>query len=178
MNTEQMMEDTLLDKAIPNKPEAKKHQDTAAVKAATSPPDYIDVPSDVIDQIKHRMGQDVSRHDGWADPVMFNGGTILVLVLTMLATFLPSNHFPWGPLCAGLAGLFVAMERALGFGARWRFHREMRSAYQAIIDMLEFIPFLPSSERPNYVRDIFAALYGVRSRESAIPNAGTIAAPT
>ena len=70
------------------------------------------------------------------------------------------------------------MERALGFGSRWRYHREMYYSYDAIIDMLEFCPVVPEAEQPKYVRDIFTALYAVRSRESAIPNAGSNAPPT
>ncbi len=142
-----------------------------------------DLPPELIEQLKVRLIAAANLHDVLADPVMFNGGTILVLLLTTLATLLPSipssTPFTWAaPLCSGLAGLFVAMERALGFGARWRYHREMRFAYESIIDMLDFFPVIPASERPKYIRDIFAALYAVRSRESAIPNAGTHSAPT
>jgi hypothetical protein len=82
------------------------------------------------------------------------------------------------PLCSGIAGFWIAAERALGFGARWRYHREMKSGYEAIIDMLDFYQGLPASEQPKYARDIFTALYALRSRESAIPNAGSAAQPT
>jgi hypothetical protein len=133
--------------------------------------------------LRARLQKSVADHDGWADPIAFNGGTILVLALTALATVLPSaipdGTLKWAaPVCSALAGLFVAMERALGFGARWRYHREMKSAYESIVDMLEFFPILPAAERPKYARDIYTSLYAVRSRESAIPNAGTNAAPT
>lgn len=146
-------------------------------------PEGVDLSPEVISRLKGRLEVAVEQHDSWADPILFNGGTILVLLLTAMATLLPSslpkNAYEWAaPVCSALAGLFVAMERALGFGARWRYHREMRSAYESIIDMLEFFPILPSLERPKYARDIFVALYAVRSRESAIPNAGTNSAPT
>lgn len=146
-------------------------------------PDAADLPLPLIERLKDRLQISVKQHDVWADPIMFNGGTILVLALTSMATLLPSivprDAFAWAaPVCAGVAGLVVAMERALGFGARWRYHREMKSAYESIIDMLEFLPVVPAAERAKYIRDIFAALYAVRSRESAIPNAGTHSAPT
>jgi hypothetical protein len=82
------------------------------------------------------------------------------------------------PLFAGLAGVFVAMERALGFGARWRYHCDMYYGYDAIIDMLAFYPVVPPNEQSKYARDIYTALYALRSRESAIPNAGTNTSPT
>jgi hypothetical protein len=146
-------------------------------------PGATELSPEVVARLRERLQKAVTDHDGWADPVAFNGGTILVLALTALATLLPSaipdGEVKWAaPLCSALAGLFVAMERALGFGARWRYHREMKSAYESIIDMLEFYPILPVAERPKYARDIYASLYAVRSRESAIPNAGTNAAPT
>ncbi len=146
-------------------------------------PDGADLSPQVIQTLRQRLQAAVEQHDGWADPLAFNGGTILVLLLTGLATLLPTmldaGRFAWAaPLCSALAGLFVAMERALGFGARWRFHREMKSAYESIVDMLEFYPILPLSERPKYARDIYTSLYAVRSRESAIPNAGTNTQPT
>jgi hypothetical protein len=138
-----------------------------------------DLDPEMIQQLKIRLKGAAELHDVWLDPIFFNGGTILVLLLTTLATLLPSSNFSWAaPLCSAIAGLFVAMERALGFGARWRYHREMRFSYESIIDMLDFFPVIPPLERPKYIRDIFASLYAVRSRESAIPNAGTHSAPT
>ncbi|CAN5509148.1 hypothetical protein BH11PSE9_BH11PSE9_14440 [soil metagenome] len=156
---------------------------TAPPAAPVVLPDGADLSPQVIQTLRQRLQTAVEQHDGWADPLAFNGGTILVLLLTGLATLLPTmleaGRFAWAaPLCSALAGLFVAMERALGFGARWRYHREMKSAYESIIDMLEFYPILPLSERPKYARDIYTSLYAVRSRESAIPNAGTNTQPT
>ncbi|WDU63866.1 hypothetical protein LRS56_04855 [Pseudomonas poae] len=134
---------------------------------------------ETILQLNSRLKESAKLHDVWIDPIFFNGGTISVLVLTTLATLLPKTDYDgWAPICAAIAGLFVASERALGFGARWRYHREMRFSYESIIDMLGFYPYLPEDERPKYLRDIFAALYAVRSRESAIPNAGTNSEPT
>lgn len=160
----------------------------AAERGSAPAPPAVELPSgsdlspEVIGKLRQRLCASVAEHNTWGDPIMFNGGTIVVLILTMLATILPStlpNAPGWlAPLCSALAGLLVAMERALGFGARWRYHREMRFSYEAIVDMLEFYPLAPASERPKYARDIFTALYALRSRESAIPNAGTNSAPT
>jgi hypothetical protein len=107
--------------------------------------------------------------------------TIGVLLLTAAATFIPSiKNAPvyLAPICSGIAGFWIAAERALGFGARWRYHREMMSGYEGILDMLDFYQGLPTSEQPKYARDIFTALHALRSRESAIPNAGTSSQPT
>jgi len=137
---------------------------------------------ELILKLSTRLTNAQNKHANWIDPLMFNGSTILVLALTAGAAFIPSlgeTTPKWiAPLCAGLAGVFVAMERALGFGARWRYHRDMYYGYAAIIDMLEFYPAIPPAEQSKYGRDIFSALYALRSRESAIPNAGTNTSPT
>ena len=171
------------DPVDPAEQASTKQSSTQAFTPHVVLPDDTSISSAVIESLRKRLQIAVAQHDGWADPIMFNGGTIVVMVLTGLATLLPTlvpkDAFPWAaPLCAAMAGLLVAMERALGFGARWRYHREMRSSYESIVDMLEFYPILPLSERPKYARDIFAALYAVRSRESAIPNAGANSQPT
>ncbi|MGF1481279.1 MAG: hypothetical protein ACFB4I_17645 [Cyanophyceae cyanobacterium] len=106
---------------------------------------------------------------------MFNGITVVVLVFTAASAFVTSiSSAPdWiAALFAGLSGVLVATEPALGCGARWRFHREMYFAYVAVIDRLEFYQFIPQTAQSKYLRDIFTALYAVRSRESAISNAG------
>jgi hypothetical protein len=136
---------------------------------------------ELLAALKARLQRAIDEHNVWLDPVVFNGGTALTLGLTAFAGVLPviDHAATWlGPLCSALAGVLIALERALGTGARWRFHRDMRSSYASILDMLDFYPILPPSERPKYVRDVFAALYAVRSRESAIPNAGVNAQPT
>ncbi|MET0552934.1 MAG: hypothetical protein ABW221_07850 [Vicinamibacteria bacterium] len=134
------------------------------------------------ERIRARLVAAIGEHDVPIDPWMFNGGTVVVLILSAAAAFLPSlgGQAPVfaAPLCSAFAGLVVAMERALGFGARWRFHREMRSAYENVLDMLDFLPVVPRPERPKYTRDMLAALYSARAREAAIPNAGNQAPPT
>jgi hypothetical protein len=146
------------------------------------PPSVSALTTELIETLTARLIQSRNEHNNWIDPVMFNGSTVLVLFLTAAAAYLPSlgnSVYPWiAPLFAGLAGVFVAMERALGFGARWRYHRDMYYGYTAIIDMLAFYPLVPPNEQSKYARDIYTALYALRSRESAIPNAGTNTSPT
>ena len=179
--------------AAPASTETPKVDPSAAeVAAATAvpakppvvlPPDGLVLTHELIERLKSKMAASAQMHNIVINPLMFNGGTVIVLALTALATILPTilpvGQATWAaPLCSAITGLFIAMERALGFGARWRFHTEMKNAYVAIGDMLDFYPMLPASEQPKYARDIFSALYAVRSRESAIPNAGSNAAAT
>lgn len=93
-------------------------------------PEGLALTAEVIERLKARLAQSAKAHVVPIDPIMFNGGTVIVLGLTALATFLPTllatGQAVWAaPLCSAVAGLFIAMERALGFGARWRYHKEM-----------------------------------------------------
>jgi hypothetical protein len=145
------------------------------------PDNIVTLSPELAQKLKGRLIEARDKHNTSIDAIMFNGSTILVLFLTGAAAFIPALKDAPGwiaSLLAGLAGIFVAMERALGFGARWRYHREMYYAYDSIIDMIEFCPVVPPAEQSKYVRDIFTALYAIRSRESSIPHAGTNVSPT
>ena len=127
--------------------------------------------------IKTRLKECINEHSPTLDAILFNGSTVVVLFLTAATSVVSGLGATvvasWVPATlSALAGILVAAERALGFGARWRYHREMRSSYEAISDMIDFYPALPEEEKPKYLKDIFTALYAVRGKESAIPNSG------
>lgn len=129
--------------------------------------------------IKARLERAVQEHSPSLDAWAFNGGTLLTLVFTAAAALFSSQTFGEsltyvGAILSSLAGVLVAAERALAFGARWRFHHEMRSGYRSIIDMIDFAALLPEgAEKNKYTKDIWTALYALRSRESAIPGTGS-----
>jgi hypothetical protein len=115
------------------------------------------------------------------DAILYNGGTVAVLLATSTATLLPDNlgRFFWIPkVLTGFAAFWVALERALSFGARWRFHVEMLNGYRTIEDMIDFYKLLPADERPKYLQDIFRELYTLRRREAGIPGSGVGASQT
>jgi hypothetical protein len=73
---------------------------------------------------------------------------------------------------SAVAGIIIAAERALSFGARWRFHKEMQNGYESLIDKIDFLPALQDTDKQKYIDDIRAGVYALRSRESTIPGAG------
>lgn len=78
-------------------------------------------------------------------------------------------------MLSAAAGLFVALERSLGFGQRWRFHTEMKAGYITVIDMINFYFAIPTEEMAQRVKlraEIWQSLNALRRRESAIPNSG------
>jgi hypothetical protein len=132
-----------------------------------------------FEPLKKRLQSAITEHSPTLDACLFNGGTLLILTLTALASLFSSKLFgendTWiGAVFSTIAGVLVAAERALSFGARWRFHHEMRNGYMSLVDMIDFANLLPSGpEKSKYVKDIWASLYALRSRESAIPGSGT-----
>jgi len=161
----------------------EKAQDIAAeaVEGGAALPPISPPPTGPIDftPIKGRLQKAIEEHSPSLDAWCFNGGTLLTLTLTAAAALFSSKTFGdsltyIGAIFSSIAGVLVAAERALAFGARWRFHHEMRSGYRSIVDMIDFAALLPSGpEKEKYTRDIWAALYALRSRESAIPGSGT-----
>lgn len=73
-------------------------------------------------------------------------------------------------ILAAAAAFLVALERTLGFGARWRFHLEMRSLYEGILDRIALLKLAPDEEKKKIEEEIWSALSAARARESAIPS--------
>ena len=128
--------------------------------------------------IRQRLEQAIRDHST-LDSLWFNGGTVVTLILTALATLFSSKAFGdgyqvvGGILSAG-AGVVIAIERALSLGGRWRFHTEMINGYRGVIDMIDFAALLPEGqEKQKYLQDIWTKLYALRAREASIPGTGT-----
>jgi hypothetical protein len=135
-----------------------------------------------FNKLRDSISQSIKAHrtvfDGW----LYNGGTVVILLLTGAVSVLsgkvvPVNvSFDWLPaVLSALAGLFVALERSLGFGPRWRFHTEMKAGYRTVSDMIDFYFIIPEEEKEQRTRirnEIWQSLNALRSRESAIPNSG------
>ncbi|MCP5259878.1 MAG: hypothetical protein R3E92_16750 [Burkholderiaceae bacterium] len=135
-----------------------------------------------FDKLRESIAQSIRGHhtafDGW----LYNGGTVLILFLTGAVAVLSGKVVPlddsvkWLPaVLSAFAGLFVALERSLGFGPRWRFHTEMKAGYRTVSDMIDFYFIIPLEEKEQRTRirnEIWQSLNALRSRESAIPNSG------
>ena len=99
-----------------------------------------------LGDLRTRLENARKEHSPRLDFWLYNGGTIAALVLTAAATLLSGNTFGHvyagaAAVCSALAGVIIAAERTLAFGARWRFHKEMQSAYSSIINKIDFLPF-------------------------------------
>ncbi len=127
-----------------------------------------------LEQLKTDIAKAITehRHDKRGDGIRFNFGTAFILFATASATLIPTEPI-WLLWCAkvltGFAALWVALERALNFGARWRYHIEMQSSYQSILDELNFMSLLDERDRNETLQNIRAELRVLRKRASEIP---------
>lgn len=135
-----------------------------------------------FDAIVKSLEKSVFAHRTAVDSWLYNGGTVVTLLLTAAVSVLSGKVFDdgtfpdWLPsILSAAAGLLVALERSLGFGQRWSFHTEMKAGYITVIDMINFYFAIPSEEKDQRLKlraEIWQSLNALRSRESAIPNSG------
>lgn len=131
-------------------------------------------------EIKRQLREAADSHPIRTDSALYNGGTAAVLLATAIATFLPTDFDPdWLPRAlTGFAAFWIGLERALGFGARWRYHREMRASYRGLMQTIDFYlatkDELPVEESQQLRRDILEKMALLQHREGGIP--GTDAA--
>ena len=117
----------------------------------------------------------IKDHKRW-DGFWYNGGTVASLGLSGFASIAAASKaadlaIPVA-ISAGLATFIIAVQRSLGFGARWKFHIEMQSAYRALLDGVVFCSAVPEQRREAFVNNWWARLVVLRAREAELPNTG------
>jgi hypothetical protein len=130
----------------------------------------VDIDAMRVDVTKH-----VSDHAKWGswDAWFYNGGTAVVLLCTSIATYLPasgSKAASWlPPILTGFATFWVALDRALVFGPRWRYHLAQASRYRAIHDLLLAYHGVPDPDKPAAMKKLLSQLEAARGKESTMP---------
>ncbi|MDR6194570.1 hypothetical protein [Siphonobacter sp. SORGH_AS_0500] len=64
--------------------------------------------------------------------------------MTSLAALLPIDIF-YLKIISGIAAMLVAIDRALNWGARWIYHRQMRHEYLIILAEISFYGNMPEN---------------------------------
>ncbi|WP_033313328.1 hypothetical protein RFN58_29555 [Streptomyces iakyrus] len=108
-------------------------------------------------------------HGGKRDSLLHNGSTMAAMAATTVATVLPVDYSTWARVAAGVATFLIAVARALDFGARWRWHLNMRSRYAVLLDRVDQAALLPAGEQAGALHRIYEDLFKVRSLERGIP---------
>jgi len=124
--------------------------------------------------LKTKLAISIKEHSKMCslDSFLYNGGTAAVLLATTAATFLPDNlgNWFWIPKAlTAFATFFIALERVLNFGARWRFHLGMKNEYRVIEDMIDYSEYQPENKKEDYIQSILLELMILRRKETGIP---------
>jgi hypothetical protein len=129
---------------------------------------------EALREIAGRLQNSIDEHKTFVDGFWYNTLTALSLVFSGFAAAFARDSSFGAAVSAASAGaaLCIALERALGLGARWRFHAEMRSAYRTLQDGISFYTVLPPERKVAFLNDWWARLLAMRSREGQIPNSG------
>jgi hypothetical protein len=112
-------------------------------------------------------------HGGKRDSLLHNGSTMAAMAATTAATIIPEGFSLWGRIAAGAATFLIAVARALDFGARWRWHLNMRSRYAVLLDRVDQVALLPVDQRADALSRVYEDLFKVRALERGIPGSGT-----
>ncbi|MEU8604727.1 hypothetical protein [Streptomyces parvulus] len=139
-------------------------------------PDHTGAPDELADHTA-RLTTSIQRairpHGGLRDSLLHNGITMISMAATTAATIIPGDQSIWARISAGIATLLIAVARALDFGARWRWHLNMRSRYEVLLDRVDKVSLLPVDERRAALVQVYDDLAKVRSLERGIPGSGT-----
>ena len=94
-----------------------------------------------LEKIGERLDKSADEHRTLTDGFWYNALTVLSLLLSTFSSIAASHSglAVWVSIASALAALCIAVERALGLGARWRFHAEMKSAYRTLRDGINFV---------------------------------------
>jgi len=117
-------------------------------------------------------------HTKWRswDGVLYNGGTVVVLLCTISATFIPVAQNGWQywlpKALLGFVTFWVALDRAKSYGQRWRFHIERENQYGVLLDLIGVFPSWPDDTKTAKFAEIVAMAQNLRSGESAVPGSG------
>ena len=80
-----------------------------------------------------------------------------------------SGHYDWVPrVMSGLAAVLLAYESRLSLSQRWRFHIEMRGAYESILDDIALLPSA-EPERSQALDAVRERLDTTRKNEGGVP---------
>ena len=124
--------------------------------------------------LKVNIKNSVDEHDKYGswDGLVYNSTTILAVSLSSLAALLPIQEL-YVKILAGISALLITVDKALNWGERWIYHRQMRHDYLIVLNKIDFYENLPSiftdEERKVYFLEIYSDLYNIRRKEASMP---------
>jgi hypothetical protein len=131
-----------------------------------------------FDPIKDQIAKSIKEHNQTQtiDAILYNGAIILAIAATSSAAIF-ANCLKPAKILSGIGALLIALERALSWGGRWRYERQMRNNYLIIQAKINFYENLPPTfsedEKKKIYLEVYSDLYDLRKREADKPGSGS-----
>ena len=125
--------------------------------------------------LKKQISDSVSEHDSnqTLDGFLYNTFVIAAILCSTVASLFIDKFALAAKILTLSAAALVAIDRALNWGARWIYHRNMRHEYLLILARINLIEnsesHLSEEEKKKYFLLIFDDLFTLRRKESLIP---------
>jgi hypothetical protein len=135
-----------------------------------------------LKSMEEEVRDTIAVEDCWriVDACLYNGGTALMLLLTALATYLkPTVAWEWLPrIFTGLTTFLIALDRALGFGPRWKHHIDMVARLRALLARILSFHGVPEKKQPVEYLALRKEISEVYRHSASLPTGSNGAAAT
>lgn len=134
-----------------------------------------------IEEIRIRVEQEAGKNGSAAafNNALYNYGWVVASACSILAGFLGETDAlslpDWvGPIMGMVAAIWIAIDKRLSFGDRWKFHRGLAQSYAGLTDRLILLvdESDPGKQREG-LEQVVADLKTVRTESRNIPGAGS-----
>ena len=136
-----------------------------------------------LNALKKQVAQSVQEHSRLqsVDSVYYNVGVVLAIGCASAAVILTDYNPMIAKILSAFTAVVIAIDRALHFGERWIYHRQMRHEYLLILARIDLVENMneefSQEEKKKYFLLIFDDLFALRRRESLVPGVTNIEKP-
>ena len=133
-----------------------------------------------LESLEAKIDASIKEHNkyGTLDGWIYNGSTIVAIILSSVASFFADELEGYLKLLTGVTAIIIALDRSLNWGKRWLFHRQMKNEYLIIKAKISFYQGMPEGLKAEddfeAYKDIYNHTYRVRLQEVKMPGVGEI----
>ena len=136
-------------------------------------------PRSKVDQVVAAMQEEAAKgvklygKSCLIDNFCYNWGTGLAILLNSLATIVPNDAPPkffWaGKIGACLATAWIAIDRLLAFGARWKFSLQQRADFRAVSSGLPAVCLLEEDAAKVELDKVARRIREIHAKDGSFP---------
>jgi hypothetical protein len=130
--------------------------------------------------LKKQISTSVQEHSKLQtlDSVYYNASVVLAIACASAAGIFIDLYPLIAKILSAFTAIIVATDRALHFGERWIYHRQMRHEYLLILARIDELENMndqfTEDEKKKYFLLIFDELLALKKKESTVPGVTSI----